>query len=268
VHLSGDGVTLAGTRVVVIGGSGGMGLATAKAAAAGGAEVVIASRSDDRLEQACREIRGEVIGKPLDVSREDEVERFFDEVGELDHLVTTFTQRSVGLVVERDTASARAAFDTKFWGSFYAAKYAAPRIRPGGSITLFSGIAAFMPTWGGSVTAAINGAIVSLVQVLAVELAPIRVNAVSPGLIVRSGTEWELAIDRSSYYERAQAVLPVRRLGQASDAAETALYLMRSRFTTGSVVHLDGGGRFISALHTGPGEVGSGSPPMRPASAT
>jgi len=249
--------SLAGQTVVVIGAGTGMGFATAKAAAAEGARVVIASRSAERLKRARGEIDGDVAAMPLDVSSEDEVRQFFDEVGTLDHLVNTSTQRSVGRLVDRDTAEARTAFETKFWGSFYAAKYAAPKMSQDGSITLFSGIAAFMPTWGGSVTAAINGAIVSFAQVLAVELAPIRVNVVSPGLIARDGAEWELTnVDRQTYYDRAREILPVRRLGAASDAAETVLYLIRSRFTTGSVVHLDGGGRFISALHTGPQEVG------------
>ena len=170
-------------RLVIIGGSSGIGLATAIAAMAAGAQVVIASRSRDKLETARRQIGGDTEALPLDVQDEAAVRAFFDQVGEFDHLATPGSEAAGGPFLTRDSAAVRADFDSKFWGQYLAAKYGAPRIRPGGSIVLFSGIYSQRPSAGVSGVAAINSAIEGLARALAVELAPIRVNAMSPGLV-------------------------------------------------------------------------------------
>jgi NAD(P)-dependent dehydrogenase (short-subunit alcohol dehydrogenase family) len=217
---------LDGTRVVVIGGSSGIGLATAEAASAAGAEVVTASRRTDAS---------------LDVTDESAVREFFEGVGRLDHLVFTPTARAAGPVTEVDLDAARLAFDTKFWGALYCVRHAAPRMTEGGSITLLSGAAAWTPMRGGAITASTNGAIAALVRTLAVELAPVRVNAVSPG-IIDTPTWAAMAEDqRTAMFERLSGALPVGRVGVAEDIAEAIVFLMTSGFTTGTVLHVEGG---------------------------
>jgi len=217
---------LEGKRVVVVGGSSGIGLATADAAAAAGADVVAVSR---RTEAA------------LDVVDEGSVASFFETVGTLDHLVFTPTARASGPVTEVDLDAARRAFDTKYWGAVYCVRHAAPRIEREGSITLLSGAAAWTPMRGGAITASTNGAIAALVRTLAVELAPVRVNAVSPG-IIDTPTWSALPEDqRTALFERLAGALPVGRVGTAEDVAEAIVFLMTSGFTTGTVLHVEGG---------------------------
>ena len=228
-------------RLVVIGGSSGMGLATAKAATAAGAQVVIASRSKEKLEQARREIGGDTEVMPLDVRDEAAIQAFFDQVGEFDHLTTPGNEAAGGPFLTRETAEVRADFDSKFWGQYLAAKYGAPFIRPGGSIVFFSGIYSQRPSVGVSGVAAINSAIEGLARGLAVELAPIRVNAVSPGLIdtpIFAGMPKEV---RNEMFQRFAAAAPLKRVGRPEEIAQTVLYLMSNTLCTGSTLYVDSG---------------------------
>jgi NAD(P)-dependent dehydrogenase (short-subunit alcohol dehydrogenase family) len=236
---------LAGQRIVVIGASSGIGHATARLAAAEGAGVVIGSRSADSLARARAGIDGEVEAIRVDVSDEADVRRFFDEVGVHDHLVNAAVLRSRAAAAGQAEA-ARAAFETKFWGSFHAIRHAVPRLSREGSITLLSGMASDVPSPGNWGTAAVNGAIDALARVLAVELAPVRVNAVSPGFIETEGVVLTDGAAASARAAQAAAELPVRRPGHPDDVAESIVHLMRNTFTTGTVVHIDGGKRLIS----------------------
>ncbi len=232
---------LADQRLVIIGGSSGMGLATAKAAAAQGTRVVIAGRSLDKLEKAKTEIAAPVEALPLDISDEGAVKAFFAQVGKFDHLTTPGSSIRGGAFLTGDTARARADFDSKFWGQYLAAKYGAPFIRPGGSIVFFSGIYSTRPPAGVSSIGAINGAVEALTRALAVELAPIRVNAVCPGLVdtpLHAGLAPE---QRQAVFEAYAQATPVKRVGRPEDLAQTVLYLMSNEFTTGSVIYTDGG---------------------------
>jgi NAD(P)-dependent dehydrogenase (short-subunit alcohol dehydrogenase family) len=217
---------LEGKRVVVVGGSSGIGLAVTEAARAAGADVVAASR---RTEPS------------LDATDEGAVRELFERVGSLDHLVFTPTARASGPVAEVDLAAARTAFDTKFWGAITCIRHATPRLAQDGSITLLSGAAAWTPMRGGAITASVNGAVAALVRTLAVELAPIRVNAISPGII--DTPTWSGLPDdqRTAMFDRLAAALPAGRVGTAEDVAEGILFLMQSGFTTGTVLHVEGG---------------------------
>jgi len=232
-------------RVVIIGGSSGMGLASARAAAAAGAYVLIAGRSRDKLHQAMEEIGGEVEGHTLDVTREDEVRDFFAGVGTLDHLVTTAASGASGPFVSLESAVVRGVFESKFWGQYHAARFAAPRIQAGGSITLFAGVASEKPLPGLVAYAAVNGAIESLGRTLAVELAPVRVNVVSPGIVMTPVYAGMPERERTALFDAVAEKLPVRRVGQPDDVAQTVIYLMTNGFTTGSVVAVDGGHRLV-----------------------
>ena len=232
-------------KIVVIGGSSGIGLSVAKAVAAEGAKLIVASRSESKLEQAKAEIGGETETYQLNISSEESVKNFFEKVGTFNGLVITAFIGLSGTFMEVETAKARQVFDNKFWGSYYAAKYGAAKLEKNGSIIFFSGSAAEKPIAGISAIAAANGAIESLARSLAVELGTIRVNVVSPGLVetpAYSGMpeEW-----RQGYFESVVNKLPVKRVGQPEDIAEAVIYLIKNKYTTGAIINVDGGNRMV-----------------------
>ena len=169
-------------RSVVLGGSSGMGFAVASKLHQEGHEVVIASRNPEKLAKAKKKL-GKVEVYVLDMTREKEVERFFKGLGKFDHLIVTAADFVMGSFLKLKTTDARAFFDSKFWGQYIAAKHATPYLRQGGSITFFCGTAAQKPLAHFACGAAINAAIEGLARALAVELGPIRVNAIAPGTV-------------------------------------------------------------------------------------
>lgn len=233
-------------KIVIIGGSAGIGLATAKALARLGGEIVIASRSKARLDAATAQIGNGAVGRELDVTDAQAIEAFFETVGPFDHLATTAAAGAVGMFLEIDPAKVRAHIDSKLWGQYFGARYGAPKLRAGGSITLFSGLVSRKPLRGTTTAALATGAIESLTRVLALELAPIRVNCVTPGI---TATEvWSDLLTEAGARDHLKNVggaLPVGRIGQADDIAKAVVYLMSNSFATGSVVDVDGGHRVI-----------------------
>ncbi len=230
-----------GQKIVIVGGSSGMGLATAKMAAAEGATVVIASRSEDRLRQARARIQGKVELNTVNIMDEGSIKGFFDKIGEFNHLATPGSEAVRGSFLELEVKEARKAFDSKFWGQYQLAKYGAPRIREGGSITFFAGIWSQRPVFGAAVVAAINSAVEGLGRALAVELAPIRVNTVSPGIVdtpLYSGME---PGKRNAMFQGIAASIPAKRVGRPEDIAQAVIYLMANGYTTGSTLYVDGG---------------------------
>lgn len=235
-------ISLRNQRVVIIGGSSGIGLETAKQAVEQGASVVLASRSADKLEQA-RQLLGTDVTETytLDNRDEDQLERFFETVGPFDHLFTpgaSYVRGPITSTVE----VARSCFDAKFWPQYHAIKYALPYLNRSGSIVLMSGAFSQRPLADGASYAACNGAIESLGKALAVELAPIRVNVISPGT-VRTPFNWEGAeqIIREQAYEQSARLNLLGRVGDVEEAAHTVIYLMTNGYTTGSTLYPDGG---------------------------
>ena len=231
-----------GQRIVIIGGSSGIGLATAKMAAAEGATVVIGGRSEEKLRQAKGQMRRDVEAFSVNVTDEISVKNFFDKAGEFNHLTTPGSEGVMGPFLELDTKAARAAFDSKFWGQYYAAKYGAPRMRPEGSITFFAGVWSQRPVPGSSVITAINSAIEGLSRSLALELAPIRVNSISPGITDTPIYSQMPTDQREAMFKKTAASLPVKRIGRPEEIAEAVLFLMSNGYTTGSTLFVDGGG--------------------------
>jgi len=236
-------------RVVVIGGGSGMGLEVARKLLATGAEVVIAGRSEERLGAARKALgvdRVEIA--TVDIGERSQVVALFARVGRLNHLVVTAADLPYGPAVELTEADLMRAVRSKLLGPLFAAQESAARLGSGGSVTFTSGIAARRPMRGGSAAAAINSGLEGLVRALAVELAPIRVNAVSPGW-----TEtpiWDEMAGMTG--ERKQALfaamaarLPSGRIGRPSDIADAILFLMKSEFCTGTVLDVDGGHRLV-----------------------
>ena len=232
-------------KAVVIGGSSGIGLAIAKALVNYRAQVVIASRSSNKLDEAQRTIGVNTAAYQLDVTQEVKVQQFFEDIGLFDHLVCTAVIGTNAPFLEMDTADARTVFKTKFWGQYYAARYGAPMIRPGGSITLFSGIASQKPVEGLTAIAAANGAIEALCRSLAVELGPIRVNTVSPAVIDTPQYDRMPDEKRKKYLEHYGAKLPVKHPGNPDDVAATVLYLILNAHTTGTLAEVNGGYRLV-----------------------
>jgi NAD(P)-dependent dehydrogenase (short-subunit alcohol dehydrogenase family) len=235
-------MSLADQRVVIIGGSSGMGLATARAATAAGASVTIASSDKERLEAALAELPDTCDGFVTDARDEADVAALFDHVGTLDHLVYTagdaLDPRSMN---DLPLTEARRLFDVRYWGVVAAVKHGAPRIRPGGSIVLTSGIIGVRPTPGAALAAGSVGAIEALARGLAVDLAPVRVNTVRPGPV--HTPMWD-GLPRPQL-DTMIAALTERTLtgtvGEADQIAATNLYLMDNEFVTGVVITVDGG---------------------------
>ncbi|WP_179035858.1 SDR family oxidoreductase [Paenibacillus sp. URB8-2] len=232
-------------KVVIIGGSSGIGLEAAKQVIALGGEVIIASRSEEKLQNVKDQLGAKAVAYTLDTTDEQQVQSFFEKIGTFDHLVVSAAITSGGSFLHTETAQARQLFESKFWGQYYAAKYGAPNISPNGSITLFSGVVAYKAMIGSSVLGAVNAAISNLGQTLALELAPIRVNILSPGIIDTPSRSKMPEDARNDFYASVAGKLPVQRVGTAEDTAQGVLYLIQNGFVTGTVLHVDGGHRII-----------------------
>lgn len=236
-------------KVVVVGGSSGMGLGVAQAALAKGAEVIIVGRSQARLASASEELAGAGRVRTLmaDVTSEDEVRNLFATVGRFDHLVVTAAaDLAYQPIRELDLDAARQTIDSKLIAALLLAKYAAATIDEHGSITFTAGIAAERPMPTGFLVAAINGSLFSLTYGLAIALAPVRVNVLSPGWI--DTPIWEssaLAANKLTMFEQMTQRLPARRIGQPSDIGHAAVFLMENEFTTGIILPVDGGHRLV-----------------------
>jgi NAD(P)-dependent dehydrogenase (short-subunit alcohol dehydrogenase family) len=240
-------ISLEGNKVVVIGGSYGMGLATAELAVDAGAEVAIAARGADKLEQAAEnlEARG---GRPvpwtaLRVEDRPAVASFLAACAPFDHLVLPGSTVKPLLYDELTDANAREAFDSKFWGPFWAAYDARPHLRRGGSVVFFTGVAAKRPVKGYIMGACINGALNAATGSLALEFAKlgVRVNTIAPGLCDTPLNDILHAHDKEQRYAQFSRRLPVGRIGHAEDCALGAIYLMTNGFVTAQVLGIDGG---------------------------
>lgn len=229
--------TMKAKKIAVIGGTAGMGLALAREACSLGAEVLIGGRNAERLAKVAAELG--VRGMVIDTMDEDSVSSFFQEAGMLDHLATPGSSVRTGTLRETPLEDLHFSVHNKFVGQALCAKHA--KIREGGSITFFSGMLAERP--GSSpLLGAINAAVETLARGLAVELAPVRVNVVSPGLTRNTEAFAGMSEDaREAMFRGAAAKLPAGRVGEPADMAAAAIFLMQNRFVTGQVVVVDGG---------------------------
>ena len=230
-------------HVVIVGGSSGMGRALAAELVAQGSEVTVAGRSADKLDDVRRELGVRTVA--MDVGVEQDIERLFAVTGTVSHIVTTAADVGGAYqpIAAYDVRAARTAVDSKLLGPLLLAKHGAPLLEPGGSIVFTSGIAAYRPGPRASLLAALNGALASLAAALAVELAPLRVNVVSPGWV--DTPIWQdVAGDAAPETLAAMAArLPVGRIGRTQDIAAAIIALLRNGFITGTVLHADGGHR-------------------------
>lgn len=235
-----------GKRVVILGGTSGIGLAVAQAAGRAGANVVVASSNTANVQAALAQLPQTAEGHAVNLLDDPAVRMLFERVGTFDHLAFTAGETlQLGLLRDMPLDQARRFFELRYWGALTAAKYAAPSIRPGGSIVFTSGIAGARPQPGWALGASICAAMEGLTRALAVELAPVRVNIVSPGF-VRTPLWRDMAeADREAMYAAAGAKLPVGRVGEADDLAAAYIFLMSQGFATGQSLVVDGGGVLV-----------------------
>jgi NAD(P)-dependent dehydrogenase (short-subunit alcohol dehydrogenase family) len=237
-------MTLKDARVVIIGGTSGIGFAVAEAARDQGATVTVASSRAAHVEHAVERLGGGAAGFTVDVTDETSVAAAFAALGAFDHLVFTAgdwggPRRSTFDQIDLDAA--QGLFAVRFWGAMRVVKHAHGLLSPNGSITLTNGMIAHRPAKGAVMSAAMAGAVEHAALALSVELAPIRVNMVCPGYVKTEVWAGMPEDEREAFLARMTARQPLPRAAEASEVAEAYLYLMRGGYTTGQVMRLDGG---------------------------
>lgn len=231
--------------VVIVGGTSGIGLATAQLLAGQSYRVIISGRSQETIARALAQIEGDVLGYPLDFTDPNSVEHFFAQVGTHQHLALIGSGPGAwGPFVQLQTTALQTAFEEKFYGFVRCAQAALTYLTDRGSITFTSGVAGRSALINTSGIAAVNGAIQALAFSLAKELAPRWVNVVSPGVIETPVYDWMTVADRAAFLAQMAADLPLGMVGQPKEVAPAYAFLIRSEFTTGTILDVDGGGRF------------------------
>jgi NAD(P)-dependent dehydrogenase (short-subunit alcohol dehydrogenase family) len=232
---------LENARVVIIGGGSGIGMAVAQKAIGAGATVVIGGRNENRLAQATGSLGPAASYRQVDTADKSSIRSFFAGIGRFQHLFTPAATYALGPIDEIDDETAESPFRSKFWGQYWAVRDALPHIDEAGSITLMAGAAGARPLKGASAYAACNSAIEGLGRALAVEIAPIRVNTISPGTI--DGHLWgqRPEAEREAAFSHYAQIALAGRPGTEDEVAQAVLFLMENRFMTGSVLYPDGG---------------------------
>jgi NAD(P)-dependent dehydrogenase (short-subunit alcohol dehydrogenase family) len=234
-----------GKVVVVLGGSSGIGLATAVAARAEGAEVIITGRDANRLQAAQRVLGGEVRTAQFDAAHENPSREFFSSLPALDHVFSTAGTLVLDTHLAPSRSELRPAMGVRFWAVLYAAKFGAPKMRPGGSFVFMSGTAARRPLAGAAVASASCGAVESFARALTLDLAPLRVNVIQPGYVDTPLFDSLLGDQRDPILAAAGEKLPVKRIGRAEEIADAVLFLMRNGYMNGATLTIDGGGLLV-----------------------
>ncbi|MCA0233563.1 MAG: SDR family oxidoreductase [Bacteroidetes bacterium] len=234
--------TLKNQKVIILGGSSGLGLATAQAAAAEGAEVVIVSSNQQRIDKALQTLPVNSKGFSVSLDKEENIKTFFEMIGNFDHLVYTAGENiSMSMVDDTEIEKGKDFFTIRFWGAFAAIKYGKPHINEGGSINLMSGNFGQRPAAGYSLGATICGAMDAFTRAMAVELAPIRVNNIAAGIIDTNLWNNMNEADREGFFNHLENTLLLKRVGQSEDIAQAFVYLMKQTYTTGQSLIIDGG---------------------------
>jgi NAD(P)-dependent dehydrogenase (short-subunit alcohol dehydrogenase family) len=232
---------------IVFGGSAGIGEATAGVLSRDGVRTTIVGRNEAKLRAAAGRHSG-VATAVADARDRQGVRRFFASFGPIDYLVICVTgAKGAGAFRDLDLDELRAGFEEKTFAQLAVAQAAVPHVRAGGSITFVSAATTRSVIRGTTGLAAINGALESMIPILAHELAPVRVNAVTPGII--DTTWWDDAMPedaKRAFFSRAETTLPVRRVGRPEEVAALIALVAQSGFMTGSIYEIDGGGHLIT----------------------
>jgi NAD(P)-dependent dehydrogenase (short-subunit alcohol dehydrogenase family) len=238
-------VSLDGASVVVLGASSGMGLATAVAAHAAGADVTIVGRDPTRLEQAVDQIGPGTRSFALDVADADAMLAMFEQLDHVDHVAMLAGEQPYAPVADTEHELFQRALDVRVWGAYSAIKGAAAKMPPHGSFTFTSGFSAHRPRAHRSSGAVATAAVESFARAMAVELGPIRVNVICPGAIDTPLLQRVFGDQRESAMRAVADRLPAGRIGTVEEIADAILFLMRNTYVTGVVLHVDGGAMLV-----------------------
>ena len=237
--------TLLGQTVVVIGGSAGIGLETARRARAEGAEVILTARDPDRLAHAAREL-GALSSAAFDAAEPDRLAQFFQDLPTpIDHVMLTAGRPYYARLAELDFARARREVDEHLWLMLHLAREAPDRVRPGGTLLFMSGTAARRPAVGLAVPAALTAALPALTANLALELAPVRVNLIAAGFVDTPLSAALLGDQLDERRDQLRATLPIGRVVGPADVAALAVHLLANTALTGATYDVDGGQQLV-----------------------
>jgi NAD(P)-dependent dehydrogenase (short-subunit alcohol dehydrogenase family) len=237
-------MSFAQQRILIIGGSNGMGLAAARSLGRLGAEVLVAGRSQARLDAALATIEGRAAGYVADFTDPASLAALFERIGRIDHLVLAASANAAwGPFASLSADALRGALEGKLIGYWQSLQASLPHLRRDGSVVMLSGAASRTAMPGTAGLAAVNGGITQMAQTLARELAPLRVNVVSPGLVDTPAYDGLPAEAKAGMFAGAAKALPVGRTGTPEDIAEAIVYLLGNGFTTGAILDVDGGAR-------------------------
>ena len=232
---------LLGQTVVVIGGSAGIGLATARLARAAGAQVVLTGRDPDRLKHAAHEITP-LTTAAFDATDTVRLEQFFRDLPQpIDHVMVTGSGPYYAPLAEMDFAQARLDLETHLWLPMYVARAAVGTVRPGGTLLFMGGTGGRRRAIGFTLIGAMTAAMPALIANLALEIAPIRVNLIAAGFVDTPLSARLLGDDLEARREELRATLPIGRVVQPSDVAALAVHIMTNSALTGSTYDVDGG---------------------------
>ena len=228
-------------QILVVGGSSGVGFETARRFDRQGARVTIASRSRAKLDAALDKLGSQAASIQLDITDAAAIESSALKAQLWDHIVVSAADTPMGNLRDLSLEAASLAMNSKFWGAYRVAKLLS--VRPGGSLTFVAGYLSQRPSKSSALQSAINAALEALGRALALELAPIRVNTVSPGLLDTELWEKLDAGRRADMFDAASKRLPVGRVGKAGDVADGIVFLAGNGYATGTTLFLEGGGR-------------------------
>ncbi len=237
--------SLAGQTVVVIGGSAGIGLETARRATVEGARVIVTGRNADRLEAAASEL-GALRSAAFDATDPTALDRFFGELPRpVDHVVVTAGRPYYGLLADLDVEQARRSLDEHLWLPINVAQHALGTVRPGGTLLFMGGTGGRRPGPGRAIIAMGTAAMPALVANLAIEVAPVRVNLIAPGFVDTPLSADLLGDELENRREHLRATLPIGRVVQPADVAALAVHIMTNTALTGATYDIDGGQQLV-----------------------
>ena len=236
-------LSLTNKKVLVVGGSSGIGLGTAKMAAEAGAKVTIAGRSQDRLNEALKTLPKGAVARKLDATSDAAVEAFFKADPTWDHVVASAGSGGRGVLTDIPMDKAFAAMDGKFWAYYRIAR--AVKLAPDGSLTFVSGLLSQKPAAGAALVSAVNAAVEGLTGGLALDFAPARVNTICPGAVDTPLWDQLAPEARKALYEKVAKTLPARLMGQPEHIAHAILMVMTNPYVTGTVMFIEGGSQLV-----------------------
>jgi NAD(P)-dependent dehydrogenase (short-subunit alcohol dehydrogenase family) len=237
---------LLGQTVVVIGGSAGIGLETARQARAEGADVILTARDRERLERAATEL-GAKRSVAFDATDFARLDQFFEELpAPIDHLMVTAGGPYYGPLATMDFDQARRDVEQHLWLTLRVARNAAGKVRPGGTLLFISGTGGRRPAVGYTVLSTFTAGLPALTKVLALELAPVRVNLIAPGFVDTPLSASILGDQLDERREQLRTTLPIGRVVGAPDVAALAVHIMTNTALTGATFDIDGGQQLIA----------------------